>query len=81
MPRYGTAQPRPKTRPLIAPASVYAPLGRQRWWWYAYSCRTCGAYQFGRAKTLGAVRGIRRAGCGHQVNVMAARIYGHAEAA
>ena len=75
---YGTAQREPKTRPPIAPASVYAPLGRRRYWWYAYCCRTCGAYQFGRAKTLDTVTGVRRAGCGHQVSVMAARIYGSA---
>lgn len=78
MPRYGTAQHGAKTRPPIAPASVYAPLGRRRWWWYSYPCRTCGAYQFGRAKTLDAVTGVRRAGCGHLVSVMIARTYGAA---
>jgi len=55
---------------------VYAPRGRRRWWWYSYRCRTCGAYQLGRARDLEQVTGERRAGCGHQVNVMAARIYG-----
>ena len=80
MPPYGTAEDGSKTRPPIAPASVYAPLGRRRWWWYAYSCRTCAAYQFGRAKTLDAVTGVGRAGYGHQVNVMAARIYGRTDA-
>lgn len=67
-----------RQRPPLAPASVYAPLGRRRWWWYCYPCRTCGNYQFGRAKTLDAVTGVRRAGCGHEVNVMIARTYGTA---
>jgi hypothetical protein len=75
MPRYGTAQHGPRKRPPIAPASVYAPLGRRRYWWYSYRCRACGAYLLGRAKTLETVTGVRRAGCGHQVDVMAARIY------
>ena len=70
-----TTRRKPKPRPPIAPASVYEPLGRRRYWWYAYRCQTCGAYQFGRAKTLDVVTGVRRAGCGHHVNVMAARIY------
>lgn len=69
-----------RNRPPLAPASVYAPLARRRWWWYAYRCRTCGAHQFGRAKTLDRVAGVRRAGCGHQVSVMAARIYTSSEA-
>lgn len=75
-----TARPvlRNSARAPIAPASVYAPLGRRRWWWYAYRCYTCGAHQFGRARALEQVTGVRRAGCGHQVNVMAARIYGTA---
>ncbi len=59
----------------IAPASVFGPVGRRRSWWYTYRCRTCGAHLFGRAKTLDAVTGERRAGCGHRVQVMAARIY------
>jgi len=73
-----TIQRTSRTWPPLAPPSVYAPLGRRRWWWYAYRCRTCGAYQFGRAKTLDAVTGVRRAGCGHDVSVMIARTYGTA---
>lgn len=73
-----TIQRTSRPRPPLAPASVYAPLGRRRWWWYAYCCRTCGAYQFGRAKTLDAVTGVRRAGCGQDVSVMIARTYGAA---
>lgn len=69
-----------KYTPPLAPASVYAPLGRRRWWWYSYRCRSCGAYQLGRAKTLDEVTGVRRAGCGHEVTVMAARIYSSPEA-
>jgi hypothetical protein len=70
-----TAQRGPKTRPPIAAASVFGPGVRRTLWWYTYRCKTCGAHEFGRAKTLGAVTGVRRAGCGHQVNVMAARVY------
>jgi DNA-directed RNA polymerase subunit RPC12/RpoP len=59
----------------IAPASVFGPIGRRRFWWYTYRCRTCGAYLFGRARSLDAVTGERRAACGHRVQIMAARIY------
>lgn len=71
--------PRSKTRPPVAPASVFGPVGRRRFWWYTYSCRTCGAYLFGRARSLDAVTGVRRAGCGHRVQVMAARVYSQPE--
>jgi hypothetical protein len=37
-------------------------------------CRTCGAYLFGRAPSLDAITGERRAGCGCQVQVMTVRI-------
>lgn len=63
----------------IAPASVFGPVGRRRTWWYTYRCRICGAYLFGRAKTLDAVTGERKAGCGHRVQIMAARIYSQPE--
>ena len=63
----------------IAPTSVFGPVGRRRTWWYTYRCRTCGAYISGRAKTLDAVTGERRAACGHRVQVMAARIYSQPE--
>jgi hypothetical protein len=78
--RRGTATRRKaaRNRPPLAPASVYAPLGRRRYWWYSYPCRTCGTYHFGRARELDEVTGVRRAGCGHQVNVMLARVYGRA---
>ena len=59
----------------IAPASVFGPVGRRRSWWYTYRCRVCNAYLFGRAKSLDAVTGERKAGCGHRVQIMAARIY------
>jgi len=59
----------------LAPASVFGPVGRRKSWWYTYRCRICGAHLFGRAKTLDAVTGERRAGCGHRITVMAARIY------
>jgi hypothetical protein len=61
-------------RALSAYVSLYAPAGRRRWWWYSY--RWCGAYQLGRARQLEDVTGVRRAGCGHQVAIVIARIYG-----
>jgi hypothetical protein len=64
-----------KGRPPLAPASVFGPVGRRKSWWYTYRCATCGAYLFGRARDLDAVIGERRAGCGHKVQIMAARIY------
>jgi hypothetical protein len=63
----------------IAPASVFGPVGRRRYWWYTYTCRTCGAHLFGRARSLDDVTGERKAGCGHRVQVMAARIYSQPE--
>jgi hypothetical protein len=56
--------------------SLYLPFGRRRWCWYSYSCRTCGAHQLGRSPRLEDVAGVRRAGCGHRVNIVIARIYG-----
>jgi hypothetical protein len=70
---------RKRQRPPIAPASVFGPVGRRRFWWYTYRCRICGAYLFGRARSLEDVTGERRAGCGHRVQVMAARIYAQPE--
>jgi hypothetical protein len=67
---------RAKPRPPLAPASVFGPAGRRRWWWFTFRCKTCGAHQFGRAKTLDAITGERRASCGHAVSVMIARVYG-----
>jgi hypothetical protein len=64
-----------RQRAPIAPASVFGPVGRRRFWWYTYRCRTCGAHLFGRARSLDAVAGEHKAGCGHRVQVMAARIY------
>ena len=69
-------QPRNRRQIPAAFASLYAPAGRRRWWWYAYSCRTCGRHQLGRAPSLEDVTGPRTAGCGHKVSVMIARIYG-----
>jgi DNA-directed RNA polymerase subunit RPC12/RpoP len=68
-----------RQRAPIAPASVFGPVGRRRFWWYTYRCKTCGAHLFGRAKSLDAVTGERRAGCGHRGMVMAARIYSQPE--
>ena len=65
-------------RPQTAFASLYMPAGRRTWHWYAYNCRVCGRYQLGRARHLDDVAGNRRAGCGHRVNVVIARVYGTA---
>lgn len=56
--------------------SLFVPSGRRRWWWYWYTCRTCGAYQLGRARQLADVTGARRGGCGHWVRIAVARVYG-----
>lgn len=64
-----------RRHPPLAPASVFAPVGRRKGWGYTYQCRTCGAYLFGRAPSLDKVTGERRASCGHRVCIMAARIY------
>lgn len=70
---------RSRSRPPLAPASVFTPRGRRRLWHYTYPCRACHTYHFGRAKALDEVTGVRRAGCGHLVSVMIARVYGQAE--
>ncbi len=62
-------------------ASAYAPAGRRSWWHYAYRCACCGVHQFGRAPRLEDVTGPRRAGCGHKITVVIARIYGRPGAA
>jgi hypothetical protein len=64
-----------QARPPIAPASVFGPVGRRRYWWFTFRCKVCGAHQFGRAPSLDAVTGERKAGCGHRVQIMAARVY------
>jgi hypothetical protein len=80
-PEEGTLMPsvrrrRPaRQRPPLAPASVFGPAVRRKSGWYTYRCQACGAYLFGRAKSLDAVTGERRAGCGHKAQIMAARIY------
>jgi hypothetical protein len=60
--------------------SLHLPFGRRRWCWYSYSCRTCGAHQLGRTPRLEDVAGVRKAGCGHKVNIVIARIYGQGAA-
>jgi hypothetical protein len=62
--------------PPLAQASVFAPHGRRRWWWFAFPCADCAAYHFGRARSLDEVTGKRRAGCGHWVTIMIAHCYG-----
>jgi hypothetical protein len=71
-------KPRRKPRPVYV--SLYAPSGRRTCWWYSYRCCDCGAYQFGRARQLDQVTGIRKAGCGHLVEIVIARTHGRAEA-
>ena len=65
-----------RDRPPLAPASVFAPQGRRRYWWFTYCCGTCQAHHFGRSPDLDSVSGERRARCGHRVFVTAARVYG-----
>jgi hypothetical protein len=70
-----------RRKPQTAYVSLYAPTGRRKWWWYSYRCPECGAYQLGRARQLDHVTGIRKAGCGHLVEIVIARTYGRPEAA
>lgn len=72
------ASPRSRrgSRPPAAFVSLYTPTGRRRQWWYAYRCDRCGRHQLGRARELENVTGQRRAGCGHQVSIIIARVYG-----
>lgn len=70
-----------KSQAPAAFVSLYAPAGRRTYWWYAYSCRTCGRYQLGRRARLEDVAGIRTGGCGHKVSITIARIYGQTGAA
>jgi hypothetical protein len=72
-PSMARRKPQRKAPPVFV--SLYEPIGRRRWWWYAYRCRTCGAYLLGRAASLDQVTGPRRARCGHQVTVNIARVY------
>ena len=65
-----------KRQAPTAYVSLFTPSGRRRWWWYWYTCRTCGAYQLGRAPRLEDVTGPRQAGCGHHVSIAVARVYG-----
>ena len=66
----------PSHRAPAAFVSLYRPAGRRKWWWYTYSCRTCGRHQLGRARELEQVAGVRKAGCGHRVSITIARVYG-----
>jgi hypothetical protein len=70
-----------RNQPPLALASVFAPHGRRTWWWYTYACRTCAAHHFGRAPELDQVTGRRKAGCGHLVQIVAARVYGRPDGA
>jgi hypothetical protein len=72
-------RPRRKPRPVYV--SLFAPTGHRTQWWYSHRCRDCGTYQLGRARQLDQVTGIRRAGCGHLVEIVIARTYGGPEAA
>ena len=73
------ARRREQPRPVYV--SLYGPVGRRRHWWYSYRCPLCGVYQLGRAPSLDAVTGVRRAGCGHRIVVHISRIYGQPGAA
>jgi len=60
--------------------SLFPPAGRRRWHHYWYRCPVCRVHQLGRAPRLEDVAGVRRAGCGHRIAVVVARIYGQAAA-
>ncbi len=70
---HSTTARRPRPKPVFV--SLYEPVGRRRWWWYSYKCGACGTYQLGRARELDQVTGTRKAGCGHQVEIVIARTY------
>lgn len=55
--------------------SLFAPAARRRWWWFTGRCRVCGSTAFGRVRTREQAAGIRRASCGHHVDVIVARTY------
>ncbi|SNT59092.1 hypothetical protein SAMN05443665_105152 [Actinomadura meyerae] len=65
----------------VAYASLYAPAGRRRCWWFAIRCPHCNAGHFGRLRDRDALDGVRRAGCGRLVWVVVARTYGTERAA
>lgn len=65
----------------IALASVFPPGGRRRLWMYTYGCKICGTFSLGRARNVDGVTGMRRASCGHYLNVVAARVYSAPKAA
>jgi hypothetical protein len=75
-----SARPRRRVtrRAPSAFVSFYEHTGRRRWWWYSYRCTACGTYQLGHAPLLEDIAGERRAGCGHRVIMVIARVYGRA---
>jgi hypothetical protein len=68
-----------KRKPVFV--SLYAPSGRRTQWWYSYRCAECGTWQLGRARQIDRVTGPRKAGCGHPVEIVVARVYRSPEAA
>lgn len=71
----------PRSGAVSSYVSLYAPTERRRCWWYAYRCGHCNEYQLGRARDLDRVTGVRRARCGHLIEIVIARIYGQERAA
>ncbi|MBG0818202.1 hypothetical protein [Planomonospora sp. ID82291] len=75
----GTRHPLGQTvlplRHPVAYASLYAPAGRRRCWWFAYVCCHCGFGHFGRVRDENTVEGVRRSGCGRLVWIIVARTY------
>lgn len=70
----GVVMPSIRRHP-VAFASLYAPTGRRRWWWYVVRCPHCGAGHFGRVRDQEDARGVRRTGCGRLITVVVARTY------
>ena len=60
----------------LTPVQLCPPGRRRHQWWYTYQCLVCGDPQFGRARERHDVPGVRRAGCGHRLEVVVANTLG-----
>lgn len=52
-----------------------APAGRRAMWTLVFRCPLCCCYHVGRAESVEAARGKRRAGCGRIVRIRIRRVY------
>lgn len=69
-----TAARRRRATPSMR-VSLFAPSAQRGWWWFTGRCRVCGSTAFGRVRTREQAAGIRRASCGHRVELTVARVY------